>query len=182
MKTNGLTAHDWKNAVIDALVVQHAYHAEHDHDPVKALNAAIHWNVQVALDPAVSSDAQALIDKGRKDGLLEAAKVCAARAINAAAAADCACDLEDRLDCLKEQETALYCERDIRALAAQEDQREPAQCNPVENTTRPTGRSASSESGSHPTTADDLLRECLDWGLPDDLKQRIDAAIEGEKK
>jgi hypothetical protein len=29
--------------------------------------------------------------------------------------------------------------------------------------------------------ANDLLRECLDWGLPEDLKERIDDAI-GEKK
>ncbi len=29
--------------------------------------------------------------------------------------------------------------------------------------------------------ANDLLREVLDWGLPEDLKERIDAAI-GEKK
>jgi hypothetical protein len=29
--------------------------------------------------------------------------------------------------------------------------------------------------------ANDLLRECFDWGLPEDLKERIDAAM-GEKK
>jgi hypothetical protein len=34
---------------------------------------------------------------------------------------------------------------------------------------------------SRTAAAYDLLRECLDWGLPDDLKQRIDKAM-GEKK
>ena len=37
---------------------------------------------------------------------------------------------------------------------------------------------SSTQSSDHPTTADDLLRECLDWGLPEDLKERIDAAME----
>jgi hypothetical protein len=54
------------------------------------------------------------------------------------------------------------------ALDAQEDQRSEAervgssqpQCN--------------TQSSDHP---DDLLRECLDWGLPEDLKQRIDAHL-----
>ena len=34
---------------------------------------------------------------------------------------------------------------------------------------------------NHHQEANDLLRECLDWGLPEDLKERIDAAI-GKKK
>jgi len=34
----------------------------------------------------------------------------------------------------------------------------------------------------HHQEANDLLRECFDWGLPENLKQRIDAAIAGEKK
>ena len=55
----------WKDAVIDELVVCHIYNKEHDGDPRKAIHDAISWNVQVALDPLVSSDAQALIDKGR---------------------------------------------------------------------------------------------------------------------
>ncbi len=54
----------WKHAVINELVCCHIYNAAHDNDPRKALHDAISWNVQVALDPQVSSDAQALIDRG----------------------------------------------------------------------------------------------------------------------
>ena len=55
----------WKDAVINELVVAHIYRAEHDSDPRKAIRDAITWNCQVALDPAVSSDARALIERGR---------------------------------------------------------------------------------------------------------------------
>lgn len=54
----------WKQAVISELVCCHIYNPAHDNDPRKALHDAISWNVQVALDPQVSSDAQALIDRG----------------------------------------------------------------------------------------------------------------------
>lgn len=65
MALSSLTARDeWKGAVIDELMVCHAYHAEHDNNPRKALKDAIHWNVQIALDPAVSEDAQKLRDEG----------------------------------------------------------------------------------------------------------------------
>ena len=55
---------EWKEAVISELVCCHIYNAAHENDPRKALHDAISWNVQVALDPQVSSDAQALIDRG----------------------------------------------------------------------------------------------------------------------
>jgi hypothetical protein len=54
----------WQDAIIDELVCCHIYQAEHDTSPRKGLHDAISWHVQVALDPQVSSDAQALIDKG----------------------------------------------------------------------------------------------------------------------
>jgi hypothetical protein len=54
----------FKQAVIDQLVVAHIYRKEHDTDPRKALNDLLSWHVQLALDPSVSSDAQALIDMG----------------------------------------------------------------------------------------------------------------------
>jgi hypothetical protein len=92
--------------------------------------------------------------KTYKDGLLEAAKVC-----------------DNYVESYIYSAMAI----EIRALAAQEDQRSEAervgspqpQCN--------------TQSSDRPTTAEDLLRECLDWGLPEDLKERIDAAI-GKKK
>lgn len=54
----------WKEEVIDQLVCCHIYNGTHDNDPRKAVNDLIAWHVQVALDPQVSSDAQALIDRG----------------------------------------------------------------------------------------------------------------------
>ena len=52
----------WKEAVINELIVAHIYSQVHDDSPRKAVHDAITWNCQVALDPAVSSDAQRLRD------------------------------------------------------------------------------------------------------------------------
>lgn len=60
-------ANKWREAVIDALVVSCIYTAEHDSNPRKAINDLLAWESQIALDPAVSSDAQALIDQGRAE-------------------------------------------------------------------------------------------------------------------
>lgn len=58
----------WKEAVISELVICHILNESHGADPRKALKDAIDWNVQIALDPQVSSDAQDLIEKGRALG------------------------------------------------------------------------------------------------------------------
>lgn len=63
-KPNDLT---WKNTVLDELVCCHIYSGEHEDNPRKALQDVISWNVQIALDPQVSEDAQALIDRGQGD-------------------------------------------------------------------------------------------------------------------
>lgn len=55
----------WREAIINELVIAHIYSKEHDDNPRKAIQDAISWNCAVALDPAVSSDAQALVEKGR---------------------------------------------------------------------------------------------------------------------
>lgn len=54
----------WKDTLIDELVCLHIYNATHEDNPRKALHDAINWNVQVALDPQVSSDATSLIERG----------------------------------------------------------------------------------------------------------------------
>lgn len=56
----------WKRAVIDALICSHIYRAEHENDPRKALNDLMIYETQLALDPQVSEDAQALVDRGRQ--------------------------------------------------------------------------------------------------------------------
>lgn len=65
---NGFEKNPWQDVLIDALVVRHIYQAKHDTDPRGALNDIIDWEVAVALDPKVSSDAQALYHLGIKHG------------------------------------------------------------------------------------------------------------------
>ena len=57
------TSNEWKNQIIEELVCAHIYQSIHEIDPKKALTDAINWNVDVALDPAVSYDAKKLVDK-----------------------------------------------------------------------------------------------------------------------
>ena len=62
----------WKAAIIDELVVDCILAKEHESDPEGALRAAIDWNVQVALDPAVSAQARDMLKKARMEALLQA--------------------------------------------------------------------------------------------------------------
>ena len=48
---------DFKRYLIDQLVIYGIYQRAHENDPARALSDLVQWNVQVALDPAVSSDA-----------------------------------------------------------------------------------------------------------------------------
>ncbi len=68
-KTYRIGAHpprdEWRSAVHEELFTSCIYSAKHARDPRAAIRDIIDWNVRIALDPAVSSDAQALIDKGR---------------------------------------------------------------------------------------------------------------------
>lgn len=68
-------AEQFRDAVIDALVVSGIYVEEHDTNPRKALNDLIRWEQKIALDPLVSSDARALIDRGRKEAEQENARL-----------------------------------------------------------------------------------------------------------
>lgn len=61
-------ASEWRDVVDDMLSVCHAVASD---DPRESINRLITWHVQVALDPSVSSDAQALIDRGRSEGRAE---------------------------------------------------------------------------------------------------------------
>ena len=56
---------EWREAVYDELVTTWTFSAENKDDPRKALQDIINWHVSVSLDPAVSSDAQALIERGK---------------------------------------------------------------------------------------------------------------------
>ena len=56
---------EWREAVHAELVTTWTFSAENKDDPRKALQDIINWHVSVSLDPAVSSDAQALIERGK---------------------------------------------------------------------------------------------------------------------
>lgn len=61
------TPNPWKEVVIEGLVISHIYRNEHENEPRKALNDLICYHNDIALDPCVSSEAQALIDRGRAE-------------------------------------------------------------------------------------------------------------------
>lgn len=56
----------WQEAVIDELIVCGIFNKHHE-DPRVAINDIINWNVSVAIDPLVSSDARNLITRGLEE-------------------------------------------------------------------------------------------------------------------
>jgi len=62
----------WRATVDDMLTVCHMTASD---DPRESVNRLINWHVSVALDPCVSSDAQALIDQGAALAADRAARV-----------------------------------------------------------------------------------------------------------
>ena len=68
--TTPLYAHpprdEWREAVIERLIICCIYRSEHDLDPNLALRELIDWEVKIALDPDVSNRAQELINLGRR--------------------------------------------------------------------------------------------------------------------
>jgi hypothetical protein len=73
-------AQQWKEVVIDKLVIGHIYCSAHDHNPQKAMNDLLSWEITIALDPKVSELAQELKDTAERNALEQAAKVCEERA------------------------------------------------------------------------------------------------------
>ena len=63
---------DWKDYVIDQLVMCHIYTKAHENNPVKAVNDLICWHVNVALDPKVSE----LAIKLQNEAYRKAASLC----------------------------------------------------------------------------------------------------------
>jgi len=64
----------WKQAIDDGLVTIEST-TDSFETPRKALDALIDWHVSVAIDPRVSSEAQALIDRGRAEAQADAEPV-----------------------------------------------------------------------------------------------------------
>lgn len=63
---------DFKRYLIDQLVIYGIYQRAHENDPARALSDLVQWNVHVALDPAVSSDAVKL----QNEAYRKAASLC----------------------------------------------------------------------------------------------------------
>lgn len=59
----------WKEAIIGELMTCHIFSGQHMNNPATALHDAIIWNIQTALDPAVSEDARKLIQRGRDESI-----------------------------------------------------------------------------------------------------------------
>jgi hypothetical protein len=66
----------WITAIDEAMVCSHIGVFNDGDDPRAALNKVLAWHQTVALDPAVSSDAQALIECGRAEERERCARIC----------------------------------------------------------------------------------------------------------
>lgn len=56
----------WKDAIIDAAVVDWIYTAEHETNPRKAVNDLLCWQQTIALDPAISKPAHDLVERAER--------------------------------------------------------------------------------------------------------------------
>jgi hypothetical protein len=74
----------WRLAIDEAMVVAHIGVADEASDPHDCLNRLLEWHHDIWLDPAVCSEAQALVDKGKSEGQAERdAAVAALRQLHA---------------------------------------------------------------------------------------------------
>lgn len=62
-----MRADDWKERVIDALIVNGGYRAAHDDNPKLAVDDLIKTEITMACDPAISTTAEALVQRGRRE-------------------------------------------------------------------------------------------------------------------
>ena len=56
----------WKSAVIDQLVIAHILTAEHESDPLKALQDLLAYHTEIAVDPRVSGAAAKLVERTKE--------------------------------------------------------------------------------------------------------------------
>ena len=57
----------WKNAVIEQLVVAHILTAEHESDPLKAIQDLLAYHADIAVDPRVSGAAAKLVEQAKAE-------------------------------------------------------------------------------------------------------------------
>ena len=56
----------WKSAVIDQLVIAHILTAEHESDPLKAIQDLLAYHADIAVDPRVSGAAAKLVERTKE--------------------------------------------------------------------------------------------------------------------
>ena len=66
----------WKSAVIDQLVIAHIFTAEHESDPLKAIQDLLAYHTEIAVDPRVSGAAATLVEQAKAEEREACAKVC----------------------------------------------------------------------------------------------------------
>ena len=66
----------WKSAVIDQLVIAHILTAEHESDPLKAIQDLLAYHADVAVDPRVSGAAATLVEQAKAEEREACAKLC----------------------------------------------------------------------------------------------------------
>ena len=66
----------WKAAVIDQLVIAHILTAEHESDPLKAIQDLLAYHADIAVDPRVSGAAATLVEQAKAEEREACAKVC----------------------------------------------------------------------------------------------------------
>ena len=57
----------WKSAVIDQLVIAHILTAEHESDPLKAIQDLLAYHADIAVDPRVSGAAATLVEQAKAE-------------------------------------------------------------------------------------------------------------------
>lgn len=70
----------WKSAVIDQLVVAHILTAEHENDPLKAVQDLLAYHSDIAVDPRVSGAAAGLVEQAKAEQREASAAICRERA------------------------------------------------------------------------------------------------------
>ena len=66
----------WKTAVIEQLIIAHILTAEHESDPLKAIQDLLAYHADIAVDPRVSGAAAKLVEQAKAEEREACAKVC----------------------------------------------------------------------------------------------------------
>lgn len=69
-------ASPWKASVIDQLIIAHILTAEHESNPMKAIQDLLAYHADIAVDPRVSGAAAKLVEQAKAEEREACAKAC----------------------------------------------------------------------------------------------------------